>query len=107
MKGGNTFWIIWGGVLVLWLVLRYFAKQRMHPVPGMETETYKKAQLYSVFGTIATFMFALVLATILPMQRSSLFSLGCRSRKPRCRRSGPAPSAENRSPCRPAFSGSS
>lgn len=47
MKGGNTFWIIWGGVLVLWLVLRYFAKQRMHPVPGMETETYKKAQLYS------------------------------------------------------------
>ena len=39
MKGGNTFWIIWGGVLVLWLVLRYFAKQRMHPVPGMETET--------------------------------------------------------------------
>ena len=21
MKGGNTFWIIWGGVLVLWLVL--------------------------------------------------------------------------------------
>lgn len=68
MKGGNTFWIIWGGVLVLWLVLRYFAKQRMHPVPGMETETYKKAQLYSVFGTTATFMFALVLATILSMQ---------------------------------------
>lgn len=51
MKGGNTFWIIWGGVLVLWLVLRYFAKQRMHPVPGMETQTYKKAQMYSVFGT--------------------------------------------------------
>mgnify|MGYP007006819494 CR=1 FL=1 len=112
MKGGNTFWIIWGGVLVLWLVLRYFAKQRMHPVPGMETETYKKAQLYSVFGTTATFMFALVLATILPMQgfagRVALaVLLGCRSRKPRCRRSGPAPSAENRSPCRPAFSGSS
>ena len=40
MKGGNTFWIIWGGVLVLWLVLRYFAKQRMHPVPGMETECW-------------------------------------------------------------------
>ena len=68
MKGGNTFWIIWGGVLVLWLVLRYFAKQRMHPVPGMETQTYKKAQMYSVFGTTATFMFALVLASILPMQ---------------------------------------
>lgn len=115
MTGGNTFWIIWGGVLVLWLVLRYFAKQRMHPVPGMETQTYKKAQLYSVFGTTATFMFALVLATILPIQgsragsrsRFSLSSRGCRSRKPRCRRSGAAPSAENRSPCRPGFSGSS
>ena len=45
MKGGNTFWIIWGGVLVLWLVLRYFAKQRMHPVPGMETETYKNLKV--------------------------------------------------------------
>ena len=115
MTGGNTFWIIWGGVLVLWLVLRYFAKQRMHPVPGMETQTYKKAQLYSVFGTTATFMFALVLATILPIQgfagRIALAVLfifaGLQVTKAAVQKVWCCPVCGNRSPCRPGFSGSS